>query len=621
MNESINYNIDLLFIIVLSYASLSSFIDLASSLSFFDIVSSLRTDYLFVIIIFTQNNCDSQKYCKIPQVLSFFHFYSKKYQKKMEKQQSRIVATTIVLLLSVIIVVSCCISQANAQVVSVIMNPVTSTFSIVEGIQKDNRLCIVWGVFKDNITENGWGELTVSTSNQVYPEAYQAQALGFAEGYLTQTRIFQAYTNWNLSNPPLNDKVKQFVKEQWDWMANQSSQWHNDDYWKHVKYLLNQATGLYQGYDYATKQNQITDQSLSFDEIYTLTNAGDLEDLVPAFNQSSTKTQKQLECSGLVKLTQDFSELFLGHSTFNMYMYMLRIFKHYHTSFQFAASQTTSFSSRPGDLESKDDFYILPDTLLGVIETSLDIFDLSLYKQLTPNSVPTWLRCQLANRLAHTAEQWTQYFAMYNSGTHNNEWIVVDYKQFAKRNIQTKQLAPKTVYLLDQIPGHISVADMTDLLSKQGYIPSYNIPYWHVIYVLSGYPGNFEYNFTYETYPRSRIFKEHQGQVKNIEDMKKLMRLNNWEHEVYSLGNPCWEISSRCDLKTKEEGGKAFGGIDSKVISAEIISKDVVHAVSGPTHDTQPVFSFEPKWKDVPHVGMPDAWNFNWTVMTTHSFV
>lgn len=62
-----------------------------------------------------------------------------------------------------------------------------------------------------------------------------------------------------------------------------------------------------------------------------------------------------MECSGLIKLTADGGALFAGHATFNMFSYMLRVFKHYTYNIRSfpTAAQTVSFSSRPADLESK----------------------------------------------------------------------------------------------------------------------------------------------------------------------------------------------------------------------------------------------------------------------------
>jgi hypothetical protein len=68
-----------------------------------------------------------------------------------------------------------------------------------------------------------------------------------------------------------------------------------------------------------------------------------------------------------------------------------------------------------GDLESKDDFFLM-DSNLVVIETSLTIFNKSLYEQLSPYSVPVWVRCQVANRMATSAPEWVRLFSLFNSG-------------------------------------------------------------------------------------------------------------------------------------------------------------------------------------------------------------
>ena len=53
----------------------------------------------------------------------------------------------------------------------------------------------------------------------------------------------------------------------------------------------------------------------------------------------------------------DFSDLYMGHSTWDSFSQMTKIFKHY--SFQLSlpglASQRMSFSSYPGELFSDDD--------------------------------------------------------------------------------------------------------------------------------------------------------------------------------------------------------------------------------------------------------------------------
>jgi hypothetical protein len=66
----------------------------------------------------------------------------------------------------------------------------------------------------------------------------------------------------------------------------------------------------------------------------------------------------QGRCSALIALTPDFSDIFLGHSTWDSYSQMTKVFKHY--GFQLAgipnlAAQRMSFSSYPGELFSDDD--------------------------------------------------------------------------------------------------------------------------------------------------------------------------------------------------------------------------------------------------------------------------
>ena len=78
----------------------------------------------------------------------------------------------------------------------------------------------------------------------------------------------------------------------------------------------------------------------------------------------------------------------------------------------------------------------------------------------------------VANRLAYTGNDWVSIFERYNSGTYNNQWMVLDYKLFDAG----KPLKPDTLWILEQLPGTVHMADMTLLLEKQGYWSSYNLP-------------------------------------------------------------------------------------------------------------------------------------------------
>lgn len=122
-------------------------------------------------------------------------------------------------------------------------------------------------------------------------------------------------------------------------------------------------------------------------------------------------------------------KLWVAHSTHNKYEFMLRIFKTYNFPTRDArvGSETITFSSRPGDLISKDDFYVLSSGLM-VIESSLENLNPANWQDLSPQTVPTWLRQTIACHLAKTSDEWLDYFLRLRSGTHNNQWVIVDPK-------------------------------------------------------------------------------------------------------------------------------------------------------------------------------------------------
>jgi hypothetical protein len=62
-----------------------------------------------------------------------------------------------------------------------------------------------------------------------------------------------------------------------------------------------------------------------------------------------------------------------------------------------------TFSSRPGDLISKDDFYVLSSGL-KVMETSFGNYNRNNYKDISFKSVPSWLRGCIASNLARTGQ-------------------------------------------------------------------------------------------------------------------------------------------------------------------------------------------------------------------------
>lgn len=147
-----------------------------------------------------------------------------------------------------------------------------------------------------------------------------------------------------------------------------------------------------------------------------------------------------------------------------------------------------SFTSRPGDLESKDDFYILSSNLI-VFESSLTNYNNSLYSKLNPKTLPTWIRALIANRASLSSKEWSEFFSLNNSGTHNNQWCIVDYNrywEYITSNMKNESWN-NIVYLLEQFFEIIEISDVTQILVKSSYFATFNHPYSHKIYEIGNY--------------------------------------------------------------------------------------------------------------------------------------
>ena len=73
---------------------------------------------------------------------------------------------------------------------------------------------------------------------------------------------------------------------------------------------------------------------------------------------------------------------------------------------------------------------------------------------------------------------------------------------------------------------------------------------------------------------------------------------------------PLDAISARGDLMNPPIYG---GAIDGKIASYELIKNFSIRAVSGPTHDTQPIFTWDNvSMKECPHVAQPETFGYDW---------
>jgi len=225
-----------------------------------------------------------------------------------------------------------------------------------------------------------------------------------------------------------------------------------------------------------------------------------------------------------------------------------------------------------------------------------------------------WYRVIVATQLASSGEEWSNFFSMYNSGTYNNQWIIVDNKLFTPE----APLLPGTLWIAEQIPGFVVSADQTAVLQSAGYWASYNIPFYPFVYDISGYPEAYaQYGdaYSYTKCPRAQIFLRDQSKVQILDDMKRIMRYNKWQTDPLSLGDSCNGISSRCDLNPPANGPAPFGAIDAKITDWHNSPNLITQAVCGPTWDSQPIFAWTEEWQGVPHYGQPQVFDFTFVTM------
>ena len=95
-----------------------------------------------------------------------------------------------------------------------------------------------------------------------------------------------------------------------------------------------------------------------------------------------------------------------------------------------------------------------------------------------------------------------------------------------------KPLVPGTLWLLDQAPGHIAAADVTAVLSRQSYFPSYNIPYFASIFNVTGCQQQVQQYgdwFSYDKAPRALMFARDHSGIVDIAGMQRIMRYNDFK--------------------------------------------------------------------------------------------
>lgn len=526
---------------------------------------------------------------------------------------------------------------------------------------------VAWGKYLDNIETTGWSELSVQTADdQNMANDVKMYAAGFIEGLMTSVRISEFYSNSQKVLLKKNEvanalpAIRKLFKNQLGFTRAMTNMEHHvfsdepeDPYWKHVRYTLFQMWGVLDGYNNAALR--FGGDTLELEDMLLINAGAELPQLLqaygpdarenrasksqaPSFLQKRQRAQKEDplddlhwerrvaesgRCSALVRLADGNADMYMGHSTWDDYSKMTRIYKYYNFSLPAASTSATkmSFSSYPGVVSSTDDFYVM-DSGLSVMETSLEILDGAAWDKVLDfprySTIPNFLHLMAVNRMASSSPHWARLMSKTNTGTLTSQWMVVDYNQFTSGSA----LGDGTFWLVEMVPGVSEMQDMTKYLQEKRYWPSFNRPYFEKVRELSGHSaaqrshGNL---YSWEANPRATIFAASAPTVNALSEMRGIMDRNAYPAAGVSPNDPGHDIAARMDLSPMLKIPN--GGIDAKVTSRCLMKTLQVQAISGPSHQTLQPFRWKGEdgselWPDFPHAGMPDNWDFDFVQMT-----
>ena len=513
----------------------------------------------------------------------------------------------------------------------------TETATIRTGILDGGSAVVTYtpDLFKD-----GWDKVEVwARTGNGRGSGYSA---GFAEGFATQKSMWSMHVN-NYADWFLNQKedmtftpemAYDWLLSNWNYTKTSAENGRTADseeertFWETVQRAVDQVEGLLDGYNEAAPSSK---QYLTLGDVLLLNADGDVESLQVAMGPSSLRSHgpREQRCSAMFKLTDDNADILFGHATWDHFDMMLRQLKTYRWSATYdvrARMETTtdndvevvSFSSSPGFLTSVDDFYLTSNGL-AVIETTNGNMNATLWDLLTERSLLSWIRSYAANAVATDALSWTKYFGTNNSGTYNNQWMVLDMNMF----VPGRPLEPNTFVIAEQIPGLLAVEDRSAWLNEKRYWASYNIPAIPSIWRKSGFGQRSPaWRFSHSECPRAHYMQHLNASVVDLPSFQRMIRYNTFGND--SNVRDAWAgygISARFDLLSQDDANFGLGGgIDGKATSVTLAKNRLIfHAQNGPSHDNQTPFD----WRTVTypnsqyakppsHIGMPDLWNYDW---------
>lgn len=515
------------------------------------------------------------------------------------------------------------------------------------------------GTFKDQLDQVGWTSLMMRTSkSQDVDDGVKMYAAGAVEGFLTAKRMREfhhnskALLNMNPDNQERLPKLQQALKQTVSGLARlaeDSDSSAASSLNGQARLALLQTWGVRDGYALAVENGKA---SLSMPDMFLLNSDGVVDELMTALGgggedaalvQRGSHRQRLRghvsnplapeyraptesgHCTGVVRLADGNSELYFGHTTWESFSEMTRVWKVYDFPLQGVAANKISFSSYPGCISSTDDYYLM-DSGLAITETTLSIPRKQNYP--SAQTVPDFIRIMAANRLSSNAEDWVRNMVDSATGTYSSQWMVMDYKKFTPG----QELPDGAFYVLEQVPGTSHYEDMSGRLREKHYWASFDRAFFDDVRATTGDDALQSREgdqpeaelFSKDHTPRAQIVGQTQGGITSLAAMREEMTRNKGTKEPVDqpkLQVPSFAISARSDLADDDghlnKDGSPDGGVDSKITSSCLFRSLTAQAISSPSHTSLPPFRWTTEdgsetWPGQPHEGLPTEANFDW---------
>jgi hypothetical protein len=503
------------------------------------------------------------------------------------------------------------------------------------------KLVDIW--VNDTVSTTGWIGLRIrkaaNASSEPHSHGAVWYAAGYAEGSTIQERIYQHWVNTVKPTPgsTLAPEVATWIQQHIAFIQGRVAQFNTTDkWWKTVGLHMQMIQGLTDGYNSVAPAAE----QLTFFDHFVHNFQYELDDI-----NIVTKATKPEEsylyapggCSSYIKPLAD--DLTFTHTTWNNFNSMLRVYRDIDLT-----GLRITFSGYPGLIHSGDDWYMLSNNLT-VVETTNLIFNNAIYDRNTvPETVSEFLRVMVAHYVGVDGNSWTNAFRRYNSGTYNNQYMVLNNNLYVP-GTAAADLPDGLLWIVEQMPGMAPLADVTDVIRKQGYWASYNRPFFPETYNASGNLMMFEkYGefFSHDNYVRANMIRRGNENVHSIADIQKLIRYNDFMHDPMSVCpgcanpdySPYFAIASRGDLCPHNANTsfgtigptglispiKAFGAIDAKIFSYQRMRANFsALIVNGPTHEYLPPFRWSTSEvngiapaRTLSHLGQNDLQQYDW---------